>query len=267
MPVIANGTTSYGEQSKRSYVASGVFNTALFSYTSATNTQNEIVYTLAVNPLATVDNCKAGHILKENGRKLVPGANPGVTNYMVGVFDSSSGLNGFIDPNNNLFAVYSTNVPNFITRGVDTVTGVDGTTNDMGPPVFTNGTVNADGSITTKDGDLVATTGNLVVAKQIRSTTVTVLTPGATVNINASLGQVFTLAQGSGQAVSITATASPPVGAVVYLIVTQAGTAAAVSFSTNTKGTTTTPTQNKTTTFALVSDGTNLNMFSVAVST
>ena len=162
MPVIANGTTSYGEQSKRSYVASGVFNTALFSYTSARDANNVTQYTLAVNPLATVDNCKAGHILKENGRKLVPGANPSVTNYMVGVFDSSSGLNGFIDPNNNLFAVYSTNVPNFITRGVDTVTGVDGTTNDMGPPVFTNGTVNADGSITTKDGDLVATTGNII---------------------------------------------------------------------------------------------------------
>lgn len=274
MPVIANGTTSYGEQSKRSYVASGVFNTALFSYTSARDANNVTQYTLAVNPLATVDNCKAGHILKENGRKLVPGANPSVTNYMVGVFDSSSGLNGFIDPNNNLFAVYSTNVPNFITRGVDTVTGVDGTTNDMGPPVFTNGTVNADGSITTKDGNLVATTGDIVAtagnvtaAKQIRSTTVTVLTPGSTVNINASLGQVFTLAQNSNQAVSITATASPPVGALVYLIVTQAGTAAAVSFGANTKGTTTTPTATKTTTFALVSDGTNLNMFSVAIST
>lgn len=267
MPVIANGTTSYGEQSKRSYVASGVFNTALFSYTSARDANNVTQYTLAVNPDATVLNCKAGHILKENGRKLVPGANPGVTNYMVGVFDSSSLLNGFIDPNNNLFAVYNTNLPNFITRGVDTLTGVDGTTNDMGPPVYTNGTVNADGSITTKDGDLVATTGNLVVAKQIRSTTVTVLTPGSTVNINASLGQVFTLAQGSGVAVSVTATASPAVGSLVYLIVTQAGTAAAVSFGANTKGTTTTPTQNKTTTFAFVSDGTNLNMFSVAIST
>jgi hypothetical protein len=247
MPVIANGTTSYGEQSKRSYVATGVFNTAFYSYTSARDVNNVTQYTLAVNPSATVLNCKAGHILKENGRKLVPGANPSVTNYMVGVFDSSSLLNGFIDPNNSLFAVYSTNMPNFVARNVDTVTGPDGTTNDMGPSVFTSGSV--------------------VAAKQIRSTTVTALTPGSTVNIDASLGQVFTLAQGSGQAVSVTATASPPVGALVYLIVTQAGTAAAVSFSTNTKGTTTTPTQNKTTTFAFVSDGTNLNMFSVAIST
>jgi hypothetical protein len=113
----------------------------------------------------------------------------------------------------------------------------------------------------------VATNGSVVAKAQLRSSTLTVLTPGSTVNINASLGQVFTLAQGSSVAVSITATASPPVGALVYLIVTQAGTAAAVSFGTNTKGTTTTPTSGKTTTFALVSDGTNLNMFSVAIST
>jgi hypothetical protein len=259
MPVIANGTTSFTEQSKRAYVATGVFNTAFFSYTGTRDSNNIIQYALGSVTGATTANCVAGHVLKENGRKLVPGANPGVTNYMVGVFDSSSCLNGFIDPNNNLFAVYSTDLPNFIGRGVDTVTGPDGTTNDMGPPVYTNGTVTADGNITTIDGSVIA-------GKQIRSTTVTVLTPGATVNINASLGQVFTLAQGASTAVTITATASPPVGALVYLIVTQAGTAAAVSFGANTKGTTTTPTQNRTTTFAFVSDGTNLNMFSVATS-
>ena len=247
MPVIANGTTSFSEQSKRSYVATGVFNTAFFSYTSSLNAQNQYVYTLGSVTGATTANCLAGHVLKENGRKLVPGANPGVTNYMVGVFDSSSLLNGFIDPNNSLFAVYNTDLPNFLPRGVDTATGPDGTTNDMGPSVFTSGAITA--------------------AKQIRSTTVTVLTPGATVNINASLGQIFTLAQGSSVAVTVTGTASPAVGSLVYLIVTQAGTAAAVSFGSNMKGTTTTPTSGKTTTFAFISDGTNLNMFSVAIST
>ena len=162
MPVIANGATSYGEQSKRSYVATGVFNGAFYSYTSARDVNNVTQYTFAVNPLATASNCKAGHILKENGRKLVPGANPSVTNYMVGVFDSSSLLNGFIDPNNSLFAVYSTNTPNFVTRGVDTVTGPDGTTNDMGPPVYTSGTVTAEGNVTSVAGNVVATAGNII---------------------------------------------------------------------------------------------------------
>ena len=162
MPVIANGTTSFSEQSKRSYVATGVFNAAFFSYTSSLNNQNQYVYTLGSVTGATSANCIAGHVLKENGRKLVPGANPGVTNYMVGVFDSSSCLNGFIDPNNSLFAVYNTDLPNFLPRGVDTVTGPDGTTNDMGPSVYTSGTVTADGSIRSNDGNLVATNGNVV---------------------------------------------------------------------------------------------------------
>ena len=165
MPVIANGTTSYGEQSKRSYIATGVFNTAFYSYTSAKDVNNVIQYTLALNTNATVLNCKAGHILKENGRKLVPGANPGVTRYMVGVFDSSSYLNGFIDPNNNLFAVYNTNMPNFLARNVDSpATAVDGdlSGNDMGPPVYTNGTVTALGNVTSVAGNVVATAGNVV---------------------------------------------------------------------------------------------------------
>ena len=163
MPVIPNGTTSYSEMSKRSYIATGVFNTAFYSYNSAKDSNNVIQYTLAVNPSATVSNCKAGHILKENGRRLVPGANPGVTRYMVGVFDSSSLLNGFIDPNNNLFAVYSTNMPNFIDRNTDPAVGPDGTTNDMGPSVFTTGTVTAQGNVTSVAGNVVATNGNLVI--------------------------------------------------------------------------------------------------------
>jgi hypothetical protein len=249
MPVIANGTTSFTEQSKRAYVATGVFNSAFFSYTGTRDVNNVIQYALGPVSGASSANCVAGHILKENGRKLVPGANPGVTNYMVGVFDSSSLLNGFIDPNNNLFAVYSTDLPNFVGRGVDTVNGPDGTTNDMGSPVFTNGTVTA--------------------AKQIRSTTVTVLTPAATVNINASLGQVFTLAQLTGQVTNVTATASPPVGALVYLVVTPAGTGANITFTgaNNMKGTTTLTVAGKVTTFAFVSDGTNLNMFAASTST
>lgn len=164
MSSVVSGSSLSNEQSKRSYVATAVFNTALFSYTSAKDANNQLQYTLAVNPLATASNCKAGHILKENGRKLVPGANPGVTTYMVGVFDSSSLLNGFIDPNNNLFAVYSTNLPNFVDRGIDSVTALDNTTNDMGPSVFTNGLVKALGNITSTTGNIEATNGSVSAA-------------------------------------------------------------------------------------------------------
>jgi hypothetical protein len=248
MPVIANGTTSYGEQSKRSYIATGVFNTAFYSYTSARDVNNVTQYTLAVNPLATVLNCKAGHILKENGRKLVPGANPGVTNYMVGVFDSSSLLNGFIDPNNSLFAVYSTNMPNFVARNTDPAIGPDGTTNDMGPSVFTTGSVTA--------------------AKQIRSTTVTALTiVSSAVSIDASLGQVFTVIQSGTSPFTVNSPTVAAVGSLVYLIVTNTGSTATITLNgTNVRGPSVSSTGGKTTAIAFVSDGTTLQTFGVSTS-
>ena len=158
MPVIANGTTSYSEASKRSYIATGVFTTYFYSYTSSRNANNQLVYTLAQNASATDAQCKAGHILKENGRKIVFGVNNIDTNttttlttsgnrpyYLVGVFDSSSMLNGFIDPNSPLFAPYSTDLPNFYDRSSSNVTGPDGSTNDMGAPVFTSGNITTSG--------------------------------------------------------------------------------------------------------------------------
>jgi hypothetical protein len=177
--VVGNGGLT-NEQSKRSYVATDVFNTAFFSYTSVRNASNQLEYTLAVNPLATSNNCKAGHILKENGRKLVVGVNPGVTTYMVGVFDSSSLLNGFIDPNNNRFAVYSTNVPNFVDRGIDSVTAIDGTTNDMGPSVFTNGLVKALGNITSTTGNIAASLGSVSAATSVSAGTIVTAGTGVT---------------------------------------------------------------------------------------
>jgi hypothetical protein len=184
--VVGNGALT-NEQSKRSYVATDVFNTAFFSYTSVRNASNQLEYTLAVNPLATSNNCKAGHILKENGRKLIVGVNPGVTTYMVGVFDSSSLLNGFIDPNNNRFAVYSTNVPNFVDRGIDSVTAIDGTTNDMGPSVFTNGLVTAARDIISTNGDIEAENGSVMASSNVIAGTGVTSTTG---DITASDGNL-----------------------------------------------------------------------------
>ena len=160
MPVIANGTTSYSEASKRSYIATGVFTTYFYSYTSSRNANNQLVYTLAQNASATDAQCKAGHILKENGRKIVFGVNNIDTNttttlttsgnrpyYLVGVFDSSSMLSGFIDPNSPLFAPYSTDLPNFYDRSSTNVTAPDGSTNDMGAPVFTSGSITTTGNL------------------------------------------------------------------------------------------------------------------------
>ena len=260
MPVIANGTTSYSEASKRSYIATGVFTTYFYSYTSSRNANNQLVYTLAQNASATDAQCKAGHILKENGRKIVFGVNNIDTNttttlttsgnrpfYLVGVFDSSSMLSGFIDPNSPLFAPYSTDLPNFYDRSSSNVTGPDGSTNDMGAPVFTSGSVTAAG--------------------QIRSTTKTTLGITSPITIDGSLGQVYTLAQPSALAMTINATNVPAVGSLVYIVITPAGTAALITWGTNIKGLNVTPTAAKVTTCAFISDGTNLNQFGAITST
>ena len=196
MPVIANGTTSYSEASKRSYIATGVFTTYFYSYTSSRNANNQLVYTLAQN--ATDAQCKAGHILKENGRKLVYGVNNIDTNttttlttsgnrpyYLVGVFDSSSMLSGFIDPNSPLFAPYSTDLPNFYDRSSTNVTAPDGSTNDMGAPVFTSGNI-------TTSGVLYQVRSLLTIAAGATSTQLT--TSGTTTNC---IGTIITQTPGA----------------------------------------------------------------------
>jgi hypothetical protein len=167
--------------SKRSYVATAVFNNSFYSYTSSLNTSNQYVYSLVANPLATASNCKAGHILTENGRKLVPGANPGVTTYLVGVYDPSSTLSGFIDPNSSVFAPYNTDLPNYLPRGVDPnlVVGPDGTTNDMGPSVFTSGSVTAQGNLVTS-GKLIVPATVVATSAALVAGTLTVATTAVT---------------------------------------------------------------------------------------
>ena len=228
------------ETSKFSYIATGSFNGQFFSYATTFNTSN-LTTTGALSAVtgATAANCPQGRILRANGKKLYPeGSYPGVSTMMVGVYDSISLLNGFIDPNTSVFALYnsdkSTDVPdNFDLSGTNVV--------HRGPPVFT--------------------LGDVIAARQIRSTTSTVLGTSGTLNINANLGQVFTCAQTS--VIAFTATPGPS-GSIVYVIITPT-TGAAVTITTNMKGpaivTTVTA---KVTTLMFVSDGTNLNLISQA---
>jgi hypothetical protein len=51
--------------------------------------------------------CPEGCILKETGRKLNPGINPGVYEAMVSVYDAASMLTGFINPNDPVYSLYN----------------------------------------------------------------------------------------------------------------------------------------------------------------
>lgn len=117
----------------RSYLTTSSFNTSIFSYTTtmdySTNIANGYLSTLSA---ATTVNCPKGRILRETGRKLYPGINPGVSSLMVSVYDDSTMFNGYIDPNSRLYTVFNSDKASFIPNN-----------NQLGSPVYTRGSVEA----------------------------------------------------------------------------------------------------------------------------
>jgi hypothetical protein len=146
------------------YISTAPFNTYLYSYTTSLNASLETIGTLGPVAGATSGTCPRGRVLRENGRKLYPAANPGISTYLVGVYDAQSMLSGFIDPNARVFQIYNTDKPNYLLDGVDPTTG----STDFGPSVYTRGDIIAEGSGTINSGLTVLggetiQTGNLVV--------------------------------------------------------------------------------------------------------
>jgi hypothetical protein len=139
--------------SRRAYIATTTFHNDFFSYRTYLDadrvTQGEL-------NLVTTDPAQApkNRILRETGKKLFPnGVNPDVDTLMVGVYDTVTFLNGYIDPNSPIFAVYSTDFANFLDNGNDR--GPQDLP-DRGPPVLTNGLVEALSSITSTKGGVYA---------------------------------------------------------------------------------------------------------------
>lgn len=142
---------------KKEYIATAAFNNAFFTYTaiapSGTTLANTGKMTLVTG--ATAANCPAGRILRELGAHLYPGANPGLlptdANYNVfathgshiftKVYDAVTGLRGFIDANDKVFATYSNERPEeFVDVGE-----IDGT-GRRGPSIYTNGNLTVGGT-------------------------------------------------------------------------------------------------------------------------
>lgn len=189
-PSISNGQLANGMRT--SYISQTAFNDDFFSYTTTQN-PTTFVTTGALSAVdgATSGNCPAGRVLRDNGKRLYPSAHPGVSTYMVGVFDPVSFLSGYIDPNSPVFAVYNGNKPasldtTQLAKGVNP----NGGGADLAPTVYTRGnieTTNGDllvdggnanvygsisannGNITADSGNIVASAGNIIAAKQIRS--------------------------------------------------------------------------------------------------
>ena len=239
MSVLDGSDTGIVNRSKRTYVAVATATTQFYSYSVALNTTTYVNTGTLTGSAATV---VAGTLLRENGKKLFPEANPGVTKYLVGVYLTESPFtSGFIDPNSKLFAIYNTDKPDYVPRGINP----NGNTEvDQGAPVYTLGTVTAGTGI-------VTTSGQIRSATPVVLTAVTVSTGSATINreIDPSLGQLFTLTvtvTGGTNALTFSSVATPAAGSIVYLVI---------------------QTSASHTTAMAASEGTNLQMGSFAVGT
>ena len=139
-----HGTSSHSSvnnTTRRSYISTAVFDDYFLSYRIAEKKGN-IIGILERLEGATCHKCPAGRILRETGRKLYPSANNGVKNYLVGVYDSVSLLNGFIDPNASVFAVYNSDRPTYIPNNADSSDNEStGSVDNYGAPVLTSGNV------------------------------------------------------------------------------------------------------------------------------
>lgn len=203
--------SSYLNTPRRSYITTGPFQANIFQYTTSTD-PNTFQVTGTLTSLASVGtgtaaNCPANRILVENGKKLYPSGlavsnnttygapNPGVTTYMVGVYDPASFLSGFIDPNSELFAPYNTDKPNYVPRGVNPV----GSTIDQGPPVYTLGSVTA--GTTVSAGTSISATTTVTAGTQVLA--------GTSIGYGGSgYAGITTATQGSGSGKSTAVTAN-----------------------------------------------------------
>jgi hypothetical protein len=102
---------NYNKQPQKTFVSTAPFNTKLFTYTTSVNSSFVTVGSLVANVSATAANCPENRVLHTNGKTLIPGVNPSVTKPFIGVFDSVTGLNGFIDATDPAFATYDVNFP------------------------------------------------------------------------------------------------------------------------------------------------------------
>jgi len=138
--IATNSHGNFNNVPRRSYIALSSYTADLFSYSLTFNGTSNVgvLSNLGVPATSTL----RGSILSETGKKLYPGANDGVNTLMVSVYDQTSKLTGFINPNSPSFAIFNTDKPPYMGQGTDP--GTDGRTN-LGNSIYTHGSVIADG--------------------------------------------------------------------------------------------------------------------------
>ena len=139
--IATNSHGSFNNVPRRSYIAMSSYTSDFFNYTLSFNNQSfsyvGTLSTIGVPATSTVQ----GSILSETGKKLYPGASDGVSTLMVSVYDQTSKVTGFINPNSPTFAIFTTDKPPYMGQGVDPIT----LSTNLGNSIYTHGSVIADG--------------------------------------------------------------------------------------------------------------------------
>lgn len=214
------------EVGSRSYISTDEFNENFFDYV-ITSSPPTFVKTGSLVPVrgASTVKCPPGAVLRENGKKLYPEAHSGVKTFMVGVFDTISGLKGYINPNDPMFAPYNTERPIYLK---DSVYTSDPTTKNLGPSVLTLGHIASSGDVTSP--------GQVTASGQVRSSSFTILeiVDGVGVGVpnsaelDVSQGQVFMINMTKNVTLIPT---NMSTGAIVYLMITGGNSTYTLSFA------------------------------------
>ena len=178
---------NYASVPRRSYLSTEPFNTVFFTYSTSFNGAN-YVGTFGSVTGATATTCPAGRILHETGKKLFPGANPGVNDYMVSVYDPFSMLTGYINPNQPFFSLMNTDRANFLLDGPNGA-GTGLSASARANALYTRGDVLAGGRLDLSGNAVIygniSTLGNQYVGGNL--STIGSLSVGGTVNFKNNL--------------------------------------------------------------------------------
>jgi hypothetical protein len=189
---MSSAQNQFQPSSKTTYIATDIATGSLYSYTTSRNTTTYAIEgTLSSQSVSIL----AGTLLRENGKRLFPGANPGITTMMVGVFNSDvvPPLSGFIDPNSLVYAVFNANKPVTIPNGTD-IDGVGAL--HSGNPVITDGVVDA-GNFIVRSGELeIPTSTGMVSTTTLSAGTRVITIPNLTANAQIFVTNRTTAANG-----------------------------------------------------------------------
>lgn len=180
----------YDASRHMNFISTAPYNTNFWTYTYTNpGTGNNFrgsgalsqVLNRAGNAVSATD-CPAGRILRANGKKLyldaaaVPALPPWDDRTpLVGVYDYSTGLSGFIDPNQTVFALYNVDKPVDATDEESS----KGRNTHKGMSIFTGGNITTTGGLI----GYSTTTGTVAAVTQLTN-------KGATVVLNTPTGQI-----------------------------------------------------------------------------